>query len=179
MKISKDVIDEHDMTKKMLDIMRNGKKSNLIVEEEDATKKMLSTIRNGFKLITEDEVGQQAPSSVPQPNSAPSESEDLSSEQLQQEEKAFMDSVSPKVDFRELKVYRKEQNVVFSGVFQDMGGMEWVMSLKDADGLTISAQSLKIDNDSIAILNKLHGYYVNWSKDWAVRVHTDFQYNNK
>lgn len=174
---------EHDITKKMLDTMRNGSPKNRIIEsEEDITKKMLETIRSKKQLITEEDyvqgVGQQTlgantvPASAP---SQPSEAEDLSPDLLKKEQKAFMDSVSPKIDFRGFKIYRKDRNVVFSGAFQDLGGMEWVMSLKDADGLTVTAQTLKIDNDSIGILNKLYGYYVNWSKEWSLKMNTEYK----
>jgi hypothetical protein len=177
-------INEHDMTKKMLDVMRGGtqmKVAKPILEEHDMTKKMLDTIRGG-RLITEvEEVsgGLDTPVTNDVSNTQqaqPSESEDLNPDELRKLEKAFMDSVSPKVEFKEFKIYRKERNAVFSGVFQDLGGMEWVMSLKDSDGLNISAESLKLDDTAIKTLHSLYGFYKNWSKEWSVKLHTEYKF---
>jgi hypothetical protein len=172
---------EHDMTKKMLDTMRNGSPEKpVLVEEHDITKKMLNTMRNGVKLITEsEEVSggmESSTNGVTNVDQEPSEAEDLSPDEMKNIEKAFMDSVSPKVQFNGFKIYRKEQNAVFSGVFQDLGGLEWVMSLKDSDGLNITVQSLKIDDNTITTMNKLYGFYKNWSKEWSVKLHTEYRY---
>lgn len=177
---------EHDMTKKMIDVMRNGnsKKINAPVRDEhDITKRMLETMRNSGRLLTEvEEVPAGGSMTAPrqdnnstQASAQPSEGEDLNDDELAAQEKAFMDSVSPKVEFNEFKIYRKERNVVFSGNFQDLGGLEWVMSLKDSDGLNITVQSFKVDSDTISVLNKLHGFYVNWSKEWAVKLNTEYK----
>jgi hypothetical protein len=163
-------------------------------EEYDFSKKMLGTIRNGGRLITESdgqanvEGGQsnnmqdnqsgtqQQPQQQNQGQPA-SQAEDLDSEQLAQEQKKFFDTVSPKVQFKSFKIYRKERNVVMSGTFQDMGGMEFTMSLKEADGLTIGVDNLTLNQDSIDVLNKLHGYYKNWSTEWSTAINTEYKYN--
>jgi len=142
----------------------------------DITKKMLDTIRNKPNfLIKEDENVSNEYETAP--NTGASQSEDLDENSFRAEKKSFMDTVSAKVDFRSFKIYRKERNVVFSGKMQDLSGLEWVMSLRSEDGLNITVQSLKIDNDSIAILNKLNGFYNNWSKTWAEKINTSYQYN--
>jgi len=51
------------------------------------------------------------------------------------------------------------------------------MSLRSDDGLTITVENLKIDNDTITVLNKLNGFYTNWSKAWATKINTSYQYN--
>ena len=175
---------EHDITKKMIDVMRNGSTKKHITEETDITRRMLETIRNGKRLITEvDEVQpgggngysqMDATQSTGQPSTS-SQGEDLDGESLDNEKKAFMDAVSPKVEFEDFKIYRNERNVVFSGKFQDLGGLEFMMSLKDADGLAITVQGLKINADTITILNHLYGYYKNWSDAWATKLNTEYK----
>lgn len=177
---------EHDMTKKMIDVMRNGAPAKVITEETDITKKMLETIRGQRRLVTEGEEvsgGLDTPQdpSTPQPQQQQeaSKSEDLNPEEMNSLEKSFMDSVSPKVEFTGMKIYRKERNAVFSGVFQDLGGLEWVMSLKDTDGLNVTVQSLKVDDNTIKTLNSLYGFYKNWSKEWSVKLHTEYKFKEE
>ena len=167
-------------------------------EEYDQSKKMLNTIRNGGRLITEGDgqanveggMGnnmqnnqQTGTQQQPQQNNnqnqgqPASEAEDLDSEQLAQEQKKFMETVSPKVQFKAFKIYRKERNVVMSGIFQDMGGMEFTMSLKESDGLTIGVDNLTVNQDSMDILNKLYGYYKNWATEWATAINTEYRYD--
>jgi hypothetical protein len=183
-----DNINEHDMTKKMLDVMRGGTQTTpikpILEGEHDVTKQMLETLRSGKRLITElEEVSGEmnpamgdAPMTDNSTSEVASESEDLSPDELKKQQSSFMENVSPKVEFRDFKIYRKERNVVFSGVFQDLGGLEWVMSLKDSDGLNITVQSLKIDNDTIKVMNALYGFYKNWSKEWAVKLNTEYKF---
>ena len=153
---------------------------------------MLNTIRdNNNRLLTEDDNSlqpQQEPQRQPQgqegqPQQQPqqnqgqpaSEAEDLDSEQLAQEQKKFMEVVSPKVQFNSFKIYRKERNVMMSGVFQDMGSMTFTMALKESDGLTIGVDNLTLNQDAIDILNKLHGYYMNWSNEWATNLNLEYR----
>ena len=148
--------------------------SNPDIDREDnydLTKRMLDTARKGFVLKEE-----QYETANNAPDTSASQSEDLPPDLFNAEKKSFMDTVSAKVDFRGFKIYRKERNVIFSGKMQDMSGLEWVMRLRSDDGLTITVENLKIDNDTITVLNKLNGFYTNWSKAWATKINTSYQY---
>ena len=54
-----------------------------------------------------------------------SDEEELTSAELSEEQAAFRDTVSPRVDFTGFKVYPNTKNVIFSGKFENMGGLEW------------------------------------------------------
>jgi hypothetical protein len=100
--------------------------------------------------------------------------EELSSAELSEEQKAFRDTVSPRVDFTGFKVYPNTKNVIFSGKFENMGGLEWQFTLEDADGLYISGDNVPMTEDAITTIKKLKGYYKNWADDWAQKLATEY-----
>ena len=104
--------------------------------------------------------------------------EELSPAELSEEQEAFRSTVSPRVEFTGFKVYPKNKNVVFSGKFQNMDGLEWQLTLEDADGLYITANSVQITDDSIGILKKLKGFYDNWADEWAKKSATEYNRNS-
>ena len=111
-------------------------------------------------------------------NSSSNDEEELSPSELSEEQEAFRSTVSPRVEFTGFKVYPKNKNVVFSGKFQNMDGLEWQLTLEDADGLYITANSVQISDDSITILKKLKGFYDNWADEWAKKLATEYNRNN-
>jgi hypothetical protein len=103
-----------------------------------------------------------------------SDEEELTSAELSEEQAAFRDTVSPRVDFTGFKVYPNTKNVIFSGKFENMGGLEWQFTLEDADGLYISADNVPMSEDAITTIKKLKGYYDNWADDWAQKLATEY-----
>ena len=128
------------------------------LNEHDMTKKMLGTLR----------------SNINENFNQNNEEEELTSSELTEEYKNFRDTVSPRVDFTGFKIYPKTKNVVFSGKFENMGGLEWQFTLEDADGLYITANNVPISDDAITTLKKLKGYYDNWADDWAQKLATEY-----
>jgi hypothetical protein len=131
-------------------------------DANEITKKMLSEIRSSItankSLLTENT----------------NEEEDLTSTELSEEQKNFRDTVSPRVDFTGFKVYPKNKNVVFSGKFENMGGLEWQFTLEDSNGLYITANNVPFSEDTIATIKKLKGYYDNWADTWAQKLATEY-----
>jgi len=129
------------------------------LNEHDVTRGMLNRIR---KSILNEEFGKS------------SDEEDLTSSELSEEQASFRDTVSPRVDFTGFKVYPKNKNVVFSGKFSNMGGLEWQFTLEDANGLYITANNVPMTDDTINTIKKLKGYYDNWADDWAKKLATEY-----
>ena len=134
------------------------------LNEREITKSMLSVMR--LNTITEN-------------TSNSSDEEELSSAELSEEQKNFRDTVSPRVDFTGFKVYPKSKNVVFSGKFDNMGGLEWQFTLEDADGLYITTNNVPFNNDTIDTIKKLKGYYDNWADEWAQKLATEYNRGDK
>lgn len=135
------------------------------MNEHDITRKMLTTIRRR-PMISEAVINENFNQN--------NDEEDLTSTELSEEQAGFRNAVSPRVDFTGFKVYPNTKNVVFSGKFENMGGLEWQFTLEDADGLYISAENVPISDDAIITLKKLKGYYDNWADDWAQKLATEY-----
>jgi len=158
------------------------------LNEYDITKSMLKTIRCEKHIIKES-------SAIPNPNFEPnsnfeikdtdnkndnlngSDEEDLTSAELSEEQKSFRDTVSPRVEFNSFTVYPKNKNVIFSGKFKNLGGLEWQFTLEDTDGLYISVDNAQITNDTLNTIKKLKGYYDNWADKWAEKIATEYNRN--
>ena len=93
-------MNEHDVTKKMLDIIRESKENKKNVINE-------SVKRKRFLFEADNK-----------------EDRDLETSELNEEEKKFRDTVTPRVKFNRFKLYPKAQNVEFSGKFTD-SNIEW------------------------------------------------------
>jgi len=136
------------------------------LNEHDITKNMFKTMRGVMEYKNK--------SSLNENYNQNNDEEDLTSAELSEEQAGFRDAVSPRVDFTGFKVYPNTKNVVFSGKFENMGGLEWQFTLEDADGLYISAENVPISDDAIITLKKLKGYYDNWADDWAQKLATEY-----
>ena len=139
-------------------------KNNL--NEHDMTKNMLKTMRETVKY--------QNKSAINESSNQNNDEEELSAAELSEEQAAFRNTVSPRVDFTGFKVYPSTKNVIFSGKFENMGGLEWQFTLEDADGLYISGDNVPMSNDAITTIKKLKGYYDNWADDWAQKLATEY-----
>jgi hypothetical protein len=129
------------------------------INEHDITRKMLSTMR--VSTLTEG-------------YNKKGDEEDLTSSELSEEHQNFRDTVTPRVDFTSFKVYPNNKNVVFSGKFETMNGLEWQFTLEDVNGLYISASNVPISDDTLTTIKKLKGYYDNWADEWSKKIATEY-----
>jgi hypothetical protein len=144
------------------------------LNEQEVTKQMLSIMRQR-DTINEEVENAQSPDTFD--TDSQSDEEELSSAELSEEQANFRNTVSPRVDFTGFKVYPKNKNVVFSGKFENMGGLEWEFTLEDANGLYISANNVPFSNDTIDTIKKLKGFYDNWADEWAQKLATEYNRN--
>lgn len=135
-------LNEHDMTKKMMDVIRSGK---LLMENED-----------------DDTI-------------SPASNDPAYADEV----KKIMDAVDPRVQVSKFKIYPNDRDVQFEGRLDS--GINFFMSTK-AMKLSISitdesGQPMKIylDNELIATIQKLNGYYENWVREWATKLNTEYK----
>jgi hypothetical protein len=140
---NKETINEHDLTKKMLNALRGG---NLIKEAEE-----------GGDVIS------------------PSENDQAYVEEI----KKIADTVDPRVQITKFKIYPKDRDVQFEGRLDS--GINFSMSTK-AMKLSISItdengrpKDIFVDKDLLATLQKLNGYYENWTREWAQKLNTEYK----
>ncbi len=93
-----------------------------------------------------------------------------------EEERKFRDIISPKVEFNDFIVYPESNNAEWSGKFYD-NKIEWFFSLGEPNGVYISCELAKLNEETLEIMKKLGGYYDVWSAEWANKVATEYKNN--
>jgi hypothetical protein len=129
-----------------------------LINEHDITKMMLNKI-NESKLVKEQESD----------NTQMSDNT-LTGSELKAQEDKFVQVVSPRVTFNELKVYPDDNNVFWSGEFDN--GMSWQMSKNDE--LVIDAENVTIDDEELELINKLKKYREVWVDEWSEKLRTEY-----
>ena len=141
---NKNLISEHDLTKKMLDVIRNNR---LLVEQEQESSDVIT----------------------------PSENDPTYSEEV----KKISDSVDPRVQVTKFKIYPRDRDVQFEGrldsginFFMSTKAMKLSISITDDEG---NATRIYLDNDLVKTIQKLNGFYENWTREWAQKLNTEYK----
>lgn len=157
---------DYDVTKKMLNVLRdkNVKSSQNIneVSSMDQTRKILEILRENKtpkKLLENSDVIQ------------------LEGSELKAEQDKFRDVIGQRVEFNVFNIYPAANNVVFGGKFQDLDGAEWQFSLEEDDGVYLTTNNMKLTSAALEKLQRLRGYYENWSEEWAQKLATEYRQN--
>lgn len=103
---------------------------------------------------------------------------ELDENRSKEEEKIFRDTVYPRVEFKKILIYPKAFNVEWSGKFPTFD-LEWVYSLDDSNGIYISGDLVKLNEDMMEVLKKLVGYYETWSTQWANKLIDEYNADTK
>lgn len=163
-------INEHDMTKRMLDRIRNNSSKNSHInensqpnvkqmvigqiDEHDMTKKMLGLIReNNAQTETTFEDNNNDVVKV-------------ESDELGEEAGKLRDMVGG-VDLKLYEVYPKDRNVVMVGVLDN--GIEFKFSKKEGAPY-INMDNMRLDSETVDVVKKLQAYYINWTQYWAEKI---------
>ncbi len=125
---------------------------NTSEEEYDITRSMIKSMR----LVLNEEVVDGIYQVDPQ--------------EVREEELKFVDSVSKRVDFNDLKVYvTGNGNVEWSGVILQYG-IEWKYSLESSTGVYMSSNLLQLTDDALNVISKLSAYYDIWASEWSDKL---------
>ena len=186
------MINEHDMTKSMIDTMRAIRMNENQVEAvTPATEvpQQQTTDNSQTQEIKEisflDDSGNLK-------NDIPANMR-VYWDGTESEKEKFMSGVSPNVSFTNFTITPKtpgnEGDVKISGVLNDFN-IGFTMNKKQDLGLRISTSptttsqpgvtgealstnDVKVTPELISLLNKLNGYYENWYKEWATKLNTE------
>ena len=161
---------EHDITKRMLETIRNAK-SALITENEDAGAGFTS---NTTQVPTEGGAIESDYSEEEVDSSLDTEEEEINSEdnglntpEGKEEAEKIKKMVSPLINVKTFKIYEDSGEVVMSGGFQNTK-IEW--QFKKNDGLFIDANNVNLTENIKDMLDKLSAYYQNWQDAWAEKI---------
>lgn len=151
----KEKINEHDMTKKMMNVLRGGYKNILLTEETNE----ISPENDDQKDTLSPEKGDSV---------------------YEEELKKLMDTVDSSAQITNFKIYPADRNVIIEGKLLEGevegSGIMFEMNLKKREIKTTMENIDLTDNVSI-ILQKLKGYYQNWCDEWSRKIATE--YNQK
>lgn len=136
------------------------------LNEHDVTKMMIDVLRHK-KLISEAEEGNDTIS--------PSENDS----EFENEVKKISDAVDPRVQITKFKIYPKDRDVQFEGrldsginFFMSTKAMKLSISITDESG---EATRIYLDKDLISTIQRLNGYYENWTREWAQKLNTEYK----
>lgn len=76
----------------------------------------------------------------------------------------FVEEVSDLVDFNTLNVY--QNNVEWSGKLIDED-LEFIFTIGEDSGIYINGQMIKVDDEFLAMINKLQQYYQKFKSKWG------------
>jgi len=131
------------------------------INEHDITKKMLNTIREN--------------TGVDQNGSGQNGVIELSGEERTAEEQKFREIIDASTQFNVFNIYPDANNVVFGGIIQGMGGIEFQMTLEDSNGLYITGSNIQITDEVADKIKKLKGFYDNWKAEWFQKLATEYK----
>ena len=170
-------INEHDMTKAMLDRLRgnhtgsslnesvqptNTQSEPEMLSEHDRTKAMLDKIRNSSTINENTSItGGLLTESLEDNDVVKVEDSELG------EESAKLRDMVGGVDLKLYEVYPKDKNVVMVGVLDN--GIEFKFSKKE-QAPYINVDNMRLDSETVDVIKKLQGYYVNWTQYWAEKI---------
>ncbi len=139
------------------------KKQN--INEHDLTKRMIDILRGG--LITESDEGSDTIS--------PSQTDSVYKDEV----KKISDSVDPRIQITKFKIYPRDRNVEFEGrldsginFFMSTKAMKLSISITDDQG---QPTRIYIDNELLKTIQKLSGFYENWTREWAQKLNTEYK----
>lgn len=170
------------------------------INEHDMTKKMMGIMRGGYKLLLEDDgsfgVADEGPSSALVGSSdtptdettngisdAPEETEDVISPKkgdsvFNDELKKLQDTVDPRVKISNFKIYPVDENVIIEGTFlqreSEDSGIKFKMSLS-AGEIQTTMTDIDLSDKVSLLLQKLKGYYENWVNEWALKLSSEYR----
>ena len=182
------------------------------INEHDKTKQMMDIIRNGFKtkLMTEAEEMQQQQTQSPAPNNVPLErGDDLPEPEQETQQNTGFEDISPKdsvyldelekikdafpcrVDITDFKIDRENERAIISGIFEkgdvipnaapnehQVSGIYFTLDTHKYEA-PVSDGSVGVDDTVNKISELFPKFYQNFKDDWRHDMSSKFPQLNK
>jgi len=172
----KENINEHDMTKKMMDIIRNGKK---VITEAEApmapAPEPVQAPNNVAPLVPGDDLPEPEENTNNQPKETDGDTltavagDAVFNEELQK----LRDTVDNSAQITNFKIYPIDRNVVIDGVIEQReganSGIHFTMNRLSGE-IQTSMEGIELDDDVNEVLHHLQGYYKIWRQDWNDKI---------
>jgi hypothetical protein len=138
-------------------LKKHKKMGQLLTNEHDITKMMLNKINESKRGSIKEQQETGAETTLVGP-------------EAKAEQDKFVQAVTPRVEFNEMIVYPSDNNVFWSGKFDN--GITWQMSKND--DLVIDAENVTIDDEELELINKLKKYREVWVDEWSEKLRTEY-----
>lgn len=157
-------INEHDMTKDMMDIMRGGFKG-LLSEYANAPSMGATQAQPADNTQAGDDTPEKEEDTLDvRPGDA------IFGDEL----KKLQQTVDSSAEITNFKIYPTDTDVLIEGVLQkrqsEDSGVHFKMSLR-AGKIETTMNNVDLTDDINDILKRLNGYYEIWSNDWDEKIH--------
>lgn len=168
------------------------------INEHDMTKKMMSIMRGGFKTLLKEEeaaapVSPQAPVSPlgQQQYSEPTaDSNDIDDDKdtitLTKGDPVFNDelkklqNIDTNVYISKFKIYPQDNNAIIEGTFlrekEPNSGIKFIMDLR-AGEVEITQANVELTDEVSEVLKQLKGHYTNFKSEWARKLVDEYKAN--
>ena len=159
----KDNLNEHDMTKKMMDVMRGGYKSKLLTE-----------FTNAPSLSTNNPVSSQGNDVEPKETEdviTPKQGDVVFNEEL----KKLQTIVKGQVKITNFKIYPNDENVLVEGVL--LNGITFKMDLINPE-IEINMNNISLTDKVDEVLGRLRGYHENFIEEWSDKLTKEYPPKN-
>ena len=164
-------IDEHDMTKKMMEIMRGGYKGKLLTEDF-----------GGGQAVSNAPVANQPQGNAATNQVAPNDVTDEPADNGTDADPAtFKDEltkltqiVDPSISISSFKLYPEQKNVTMVGTMFN-GKADFTFNLADDDAIIEYAQPINLSDEKNEITKRMMGYFKNWKNDWSKKITTEYK----
>lgn len=165
----KESINEHDMTKRMMDVMRGGFKPLLKEQNEE-----LATSNQNIDTMNQEEGQKETAKDVITPVSGDA----VFNDELQK----LRDTVTPRIKITGFKIYPTDENVIIDGVMEykesEGTGITFKMSLA-AGEVETSMNDIELNDNMSTLLQKLKGYYENFRTEWSKKLPNEYRPEEK
>lgn len=166
------LINEHDKTKTMIDIIRGGYKKLLSEEAPAATTPNANVEVNNQTINQQNQDAQN----VEAENDADTKNYERGTPEYDEEYKKLADIVDPSVNIDYLKVNPKTRKAEISGTIIN-GKATFTMDMM-SDEVQLDTSLIALNDTNSEIMRKLQGYFKNWKEEMARSISQgDFNQN--
>ena len=173
-------INEHDMTKRMMDVMRGGYKG--LLSEADAPVQPQAPNNVGQPPAPVD----QTPTDPSQPISQTPIKDDTiqlkpGDAAFNDELKSMRDIIDGSVVINDFNIYPTDRNVVIDGLVDKQEAADSGIFFKmqsTASDVEININGVELTDSTNEHMQRLKGYFSKFKQDWSARVNGEYQNGN-
>jgi len=152
------------------------------INEHDMTKKMMGIIRGGFKSLLKEEEQSMVPVEGNE-GSEPKKVEDVvtpvaGDAVFNDELKKLRDTVTPRIKITSFKIFPTDENVIIDGAMEykesEGTGIIFKMSLA-AGEVETTMNDIELNDNISVLLQKLKGYYENFRLEWSKKLPNEYR----